>query len=659
MKLLNLSLRDFKGIHTLKIDLQGEDANIYGENATGKTTIYDAFLWLMFDKDSTNRKDFAVKPHDPAGKEIHFLQTEVEAALLLESGKKVTLRKVYSEKWTKRRGEADRTFSGHETEYLVDGVPKTKGEYMALVDGMIDEQTFKLITNPAYFNTMLSWQERRQTLFELSKFSISDEDIIESAPEFNGLREAVHGRTIEDARAAAKYALKHTRDEIEKIPVRIDEINHNLTNVYEFSVTEWERTEKLRNGCLEKIAHIDSSLANAQTVAQAHADKLKAVEDIRSKLREMEAQLKEAAGREIIDARNEAENIQLYLFGKSRDVGNLNDEITKLQTDIDIFNEKAPGLRAEFDEIMAQEFIESLETPICSLCGQPLPAEMAAKETGELKRAFYEQREAKAMEISKKGKELKARADRAAEEIESYKKKISEIESEISEKQKRLHAMRKIAQQDIPNIIPIEDKEYACLLAAYKKAEAETKYEGSSGTVEVLLDEKRVLQDSLSGYEKKLASRKQYEDAGKRISELKAQEKDLAAKVIAQEKILNLIEKFISYKSGLLEEKINALFPTARWKLFDVQINGGITDCCECMIGGVPYDDANNAAKINAGLEIIDVISRARGITAPIFIDNRESVNELYEIGAQVISLFVSKDKKLRIETTKKKEEVA
>jgi hypothetical protein len=284
---------------------------------------------------------------------------------------------------------------------------------------------------------------------------------------------------------------------------------------------------------------------------------------------------------------------------------------------------------------------------------------MAARNIDDLRQDFYAQRKAAADEVQRHGKDLKAKADQAEKEIKSYQTSINEAKKSIQEKEEQIKQLRKIADQDIPTIIPLEDDAYADLLAALKKAEAAAKSGALSGTVEDLLTEKKILQDSLAGYDAKLASRAQHEAAVKRIEQLKAKEKELAAQQVDQEKIINLIEKFISYKSGLIEEQINAMFPTARFRLFDTQINGGIVDCCECMIGGVPYADANNAARINAGLEIIDVISRARGLTAPIFIDNRESVNDLYRTGAQVINLIVSKDKRLRIETNQKKEEVA
>ena len=55
IRISNLKLKNFKGIKDLEIDFNNENTNIYGKNATGKTTIFDAFKWLFFDKDSKVR----------------------------------------------------------------------------------------------------------------------------------------------------------------------------------------------------------------------------------------------------------------------------------------------------------------------------------------------------------------------------------------------------------------------------------------------------------------------------------------------------------------------------------------------------------------------------------------------------------------------------
>ena len=166
MKLINLRLRNFKGIKDLSLEIDGKDLNVYGENGTGKTTIFDAFMWLLFDKDSQNSSQFNVKPLDTFGEPNHMMEHEVIAVIELD-GKHVELQKTYKEKWTKKRGQADSELTGHTTDYFINGVPKKLKEYKDFLAEIIDEDTFKIITNPLHFNTKVDWKKRRQIALEI------------------------------------------------------------------------------------------------------------------------------------------------------------------------------------------------------------------------------------------------------------------------------------------------------------------------------------------------------------------------------------------------------------------------------------------------------------------------------------------------------------
>ena len=100
-----------------------------------------------------------------------------------------------------------------------------------------------------------------------------------------------------------------------------------------------------------------------------------------------------------------------------------------------------------------------------------------------------------------------------------------------------------------------------------------------------------------------------------------------------------------------LSRKINSQFRIVSFKLFDMQINGGMKDTCEMTVDGVPYSSLNSAAKMQAGLDVINSLAKLYGVSVPVWLDNRESVSEIPVIDGQVINLFVSpQDKELRIE---------
>ncbi|MGG4032991.1 ATP-binding protein, partial [Paenibacillus cisolokensis] len=199
IELISLTLRNFKGIRDFRLDADGEDVNVFGDNAVGKTTLFDAFTWSLFDKDSQNKKDFEIKTLGPDGKVLeHGTNHEVEVVLLV-NGKRRTLRKVFSEKWTKKRGAVTAEFTGHTTDYYVDGVPVKKGEYEAFIASIVKEEVFKLLTNPAFFNEQLKKDDRRRILIEVCG-DLSDAEVITSNPELSELTGLLGERTLEGHR---------------------------------------------------------------------------------------------------------------------------------------------------------------------------------------------------------------------------------------------------------------------------------------------------------------------------------------------------------------------------------------------------------------------------------------------------------------------------
>ena len=111
-----------------------------------------------------------------------------------------------------------------------------------------------------------------------------------------------------------------------------------------------------------------------------------------------------------------------------------------------------------------------------------------------------------------------------------------------------------------------------------------------------------------------------------------------------------MCERFTAIKSTMLEQSINANFKYVEFKLFNDLINGGVEETCEATVNGVPYGAINHAAKINAGLDIINALQAIYKVSAPIFIDNAEAVVDFLNNDAQLIKLYVSaEDKKIKI----------
>src|SRR5690606_3291531 len=195
------------------------------------------------------------------GKPIHNLKHEVEAELELDDGRRIVLRKVYQEKWTKRRGQAQREFAGHTTDHYVDGVPVKKSDYDALIADIADEKLFRLLTDPTYFNEHLHWQDRRKLLLEVCG-DVTDEEVIASDPQLKDLPQILQGRSLEDHRKVILARRTEINKELDRIPVRIDEVQRALPDLSDLDrealLAERDRLQAERQAKEQERARIEA-----------------------------------------------------------------------------------------------------------------------------------------------------------------------------------------------------------------------------------------------------------------------------------------------------------------------------------------------------------------------------------------------------------------
>lgn len=655
MKILRLVLRNFKGVRNFTLDTQGGNVEVFGDNATGKTTIADAFSWLLFDKDSQNKATFDIKTLDENNNPLHGLEHEVEAVLEV-GGKQLTLRKVYKEKRTKKRGSATAELTGHTTDHYIDGVPTgTKKEYVDKVAEIADEDVFKLLTNPSYFNEQLHWQDRRKILLQVCG-DISDQEVIASDKSLAALPEILQGRKLEDHRKVITARRAEINKELERIPVRVDEVQRNLPDISAIKPNALASDmEKLRMERQEK----ERELSRIQSGGE--------VAEKRLQLREIEA--------ELLQLKNEHQAQTTEMVGeKQRRLTQLKGQILELSNSISHFKRQKENYLADIAELEAkntqsrdrwhqvndQQF-EFEQDDTCPTCGQGLPQEKldAAREKALAK--FNQDKAEKLEAISADGKRNNARIVELREEIAELDKKIDNAATDAANNTKLIGDLQKEVDVLLVGVKDIaETPAYAKKLKekeALEQTIADLQADNTEAIAEVRAD-MTVIDQGITALEEAAAKVKQHEQGQKRIEELKAQERTLAAEFERLEKELYLTEQFVRSKVTLLEERINSKFKLARFKLFDVQVNGGVVECCETTYQGVPYSTGlNNAARINVGLDIINTLAEHYGFSAPIFIDNREAVTQLIDTKGQVISLIVSeKDKKLRVELEESKE---
>ena len=524
------------------------------------------------------------------------------------------------------RGSATEEFTGHTTDYFVDGVPVKKNEYDGKIAEIANEEIFKLLTNPTYFNEHLHWQERRRILLEICG-DISDEEVIASDPSLSSLPEILNGRKLEDHRKVIAANRTENNKELEKIPVRIDETHRSLPDIT--STIDSNKAQELKKSIQEK----QQELARIESGGEL-AEKKKQYREVEAEIMRVQTEYKKEIEEKVEAKLKAIKSLQEKCF-------ELQQKTKVAEIDISALVNSIEELRQKWYEVDSQEFAESDK---CPTCGQPLPP----GKIEEAKANFNREKAQKLEQITGEGKEKNAllekektalnvrmnQAEKAKEDLKKIEEEIAVLKSVIDSLRAETYFTPELTQKK-------QDLEQA--ITNLESGTVETK--------EKIQQEIQALQSELDEIERARARKEQYDLGMKRIQELKEKEKELAKAFEKLESEMYLTEQFIRTKVNMLESKINSRFKLARFKLFDQQINGGLSEVCEALFNGVPYSGGlNNAARINVGLDIINTLSEHYGFTAPIFIDNAEAVTQLIDTRGQQIRLIVSEqDKALRI----------
>ena len=653
IELVKMHIENFKGIKELDISF-GKNTKIYGQNATGKTSIVDAYNWCLFDKNSIGEAKFQIRPLDANNNQINHVEIKVSVTLRID-GREITFKKVQKQNWVKKRGSLSETLQGNVNSFEIDEVPKKEKDYKEYIKNIINEDLFKLITNPQAF-VGKKWQEQREELMKLAP-DIDNEDVIATNPKLlSELSLALSLHNPEDLQAKAKKALSEYKKQQAEIPARIDEVRKSMTDI---DVAELELQ---RNGLKEQIAEIEKSEEDMTAQYEKYQKDTDDLMDLKFKLSDMERKANEDNNTSKRKYEEQIADFDADISSSNRRIDALKQNIIDAGGTISAYEKKREELLADWKEENAKTYVDNLvfdeNSAICPMCGQSYPEDKI-----EQIKADFEQKKADVK--AKWEKDHKDTLDRIVADgnrykdlIENLKSKIDDAEAQLSAEQNKLQRMELEKEgltdllEALPDKVDISDSEAYKELASQIAEKEKILNTANSGAEmrQQLRIKKNGLKEELFEVEKQITSA---DNSAKeeRIEELQQEMNDIADKVNEQEKMLYLLEEFTKAKMTMISKIVNEKFSIVDWKLFVKQVNGAVVECCECTVNGVPFSSLNTGHRIVAGLDIINTLSELYGVTAPIFVDNAEAVNEfnLPELDAQMILLSVSNDKQIEV----------
>lgn len=664
--LKKMILVNFKGVRNLTIDFDS-NTNIFGNNGTGKTTIFDAFTWMLFGKDSTDRKDFEIKTLDENNQVIPKIEHEVSGEILVD-GNLVTVKRTLREKWPKIKGDLEPTFAGNETLYYWNEVPLSMKEFSNKVSEILDETVFKLITSPSAFNA-LKWQDRRNALIKIVG-DISDKELAGTNSDYLDLLSQLTNKTLDEYKKQILATIKKMKDDIKLIPTRIDEVERSKPEPVEAETVNAEITSKEN-----EIASIDNQLQDKAAAHDEITRKRNANQDeiyrLKSAQNAIRFEVSEAAKLENKSDNSKADGLKRSISEKEQNellpaqqkIGRLRTEKKELVGDIERYEAAIVGKREEWNTENSKEFTFDDDNAVCPTCGHEIKASDLEAKRKELQEKFNTDKANRLLEIQNEGKNFATKKQQHSDDLAAIEARIISGEEYIKTLEGQIVQLRAdlVIENSTANkeVVPLDviitqtlaaHPEYTSLASQITTLEAkEFKIDDADNNSE-LKAKKATLQNQISDLKSSLQANIQIKAANDRIESLQKEESNLAQEIANIEKTQYIIENFIKLKVDTIESRINEKFSYVRFKLFETQINGGQVECCEALINGVPFSDANTASKINAGIDIINTLCEFYKVSAPIFIDNRESVVKLIPSESQIINLIVSEDdKKLRV----------
>lgn len=627
----SLTLQNFKGCQDKTYKFDGKNAIVSGANASGKTTILDAFWWCLFNKDSLGNEKFSIRPLDENGNVIHNVEIKVSVVLDV-NGREMKFTKTQKEKWVKKRGSDVTELQGNENSYEIDEYPQFEKQYKIAISEIVSEEIFKMITSPTYFPSM-KWKDQRDILMRFVS-DVSDYDLASGKSDFSELLEEIQkAPSLDDIKAKYQKELNEWKKKQSEIPVRIDELEKSKVDI---DVAELELQ---RNSISEKIISNNENMEDVSKTSSEYQALSNEVMQLKFEESDLVRKLNEqntSRRKNLFDA---IDSKEVVLNVNKRDVMRLENEIKTLESNIQMAETKIQQLRDEYTSVYGVKFDEN--SLVCSFCGQEYPTDK--KE--QIKADFEKNKSDKLQKITDDGNETKVKIQSLKKDLEEKKSSVEKYKGQMETHISEIEVLKSKLERLPVTIDVSQSQEYKDLKDKIVEKEiALSKISNTDDIRRSIEDDNRQLNQALLEVERQIAKAEQNNDIDERISQLQVEQREIAQKVADQEKMLYLLEEFIRYKMDMISESINSKFDGINFKLFENQINGGLKETCEITVNGVPYGSLNNGHRIVAGLQIIKALQGLYDVSMPVFIDNSESVNDfnLPSMDFQLILLKVS-----------------
>lgn len=656
IKLIRMELRNFKGVAQAEYDF-GDHTDISGGNGTGKSTIFEAYLWCLFDKNPAGNTP-KVQPYDTANEIKHQLTTSVRLFLELD-GNPLIAERTLKEEWVKPRGTTELVCKGTKSEYAVNEVPMSKAQYNAKLADILPIDKWFILSSIGLIPAME--QKACRAALQAIAPAIDEQTLAQPFPAV--VDALARGLNIDELQATTKQTKSRAKTELDGIPAAL-EAQDRLRVEDDFAAIEIRLAETKT-----EIADRQAELEQLQTLGDdaARVAKEREIANLRTDLARLNAQINECetnAQTAYKTARAKYEQQLQTLAAESQGIAQRT--MVAQQTAkrylllIEDKKNRITTLRDQWKAKNAETYIVPEMQTVCPTCGQELPAERIAEALTKAMQAWNADKVKALQAIQHEAEECKQCLNdyetanaQAAERDKADIDRAQAIADEVKEIQQ---ALDNLCQ---PAATLNQDAEYQTLLA--KKQDIENQLAQATKATETTQDttttkttEITLAIASLQREAEDLLRRLAARDTNRRIDEerarLEERQRTLADTVAQAEGVEQQIIAYRKAKIMAVENGVSSLFTMVRWKMYEPNVtNDGEKEICQAIINGIPYDQQNRATQVNAAIDIVNGFARAYEVSLPLFIDNAESVTDIIPTNGQRITMTVVKNKQLEL----------
>ena len=643
--LKRIHMENFKIFLNKTIDF-GRITRVFAQNYRGKSSIVDGFFWVLFGKSSTGDsegKEFQPRRHDENGVDVDRVPVIVELTLQVDD-REIVIRKVQEQKWVRKRGDDFETYEGDANKYFWNEVEVKESEHKKRVAEIIDEDLFKMITNPHAF-TAKKQDEQKKILTE-KVARVTDEEVFAMGG-FNELQELIKANTFTELISINKKALQGYKDEQKRIPAQIAERSKDIVDI------DFAEQELALTALVSQMEEIERKITDTSSAYEDIAKIKQEKAQFELKLSEIEKAELNSLTTKRREAQTKVDNTSYTLMRKIQERDTVNRDIISLKEKISSSETYFEVLKKRYESEKSTTYNETKNN--CPTCGK----EFEESKKSELVAAFEIDKKSKLNNINIDGGRVSAELKANRVSLEELETKLSTITEDVTRLTEEKSAV-KAELAAIPATIDLSgNADYQGLkasIAALESALTQT-MESLKDTDAIKIEltaRKSDIQSQIDAVKAILSKKQTIDDAKDRVAELNEELRQATIKAAQCEKVLLMVENFEKVKTTLLTERVNSHFKLVTWSFEWQQKNGGVEQYCSCSVKGTKYgkNRTSTAQKLMAGLDIINTLQEIYGVKAPIFIDDKEHYNDknIPEMGCQLVMLSVSDDEDLRVE---------